>query len=75
MLKKNKKQKMYMFDYKIYWKDGTKTLGEVIDSFLSPAEIFLSNKITIYGSGKATYYNADEIKQIEVTNLLEKVDE
>lgn len=75
MKKNKKKQKNYNFNFKIYWKDGSTTTGEVIDSSLSPTEILLSDAMTIYGSGKAFYYNLKEIKQVEVTDLVEKVQE
>lgn len=73
MLKK-KTKKIYNFNYTIYWKDGTNTTGEVINSNLTPTEILLSDRMTIYSSGKAYYYNLNEIKQVEVINLVEKVE-
>ena len=76
MLKiKKKEHKVYDFNYTIYWKDGSKTEGIVENSNFDPADTFLTGKMTYYSSGKGYYYNIEEIKQIEVTNMLEKVEE
>lgn len=73
MFKKLKKQIIYDFKYKIYWKDGSSTEGEIKNSSFDPADIFLTRKITAYGNGIWTYYNLDEIKQIEITDFVEKI--
>lgn len=72
MLKiKNKKE--YSFKYVIYWKNGTKTAGEIKNSCLHPYRIFLKNKMTLFGNKCLNYYNKKEIIQIAITDLLEKV--
>lgn len=73
MLKiKRKKPMEYDFKFKIYWKDGKQTEGEITNSGFEPVDIFLTGKMTYFGN-KCVYYNLDAIKCIEITNLVEKV--
>lgn len=73
--KKNKKEKVYDFKYKIYWKNGSITEGDITNSILAPEVIFLENKFTYFSKGTCTYFNSNEIRQIEIFDLIEKVDE
>ena len=66
------KKKVYDFDYKIYYKNGNVTTGNITCSELAPERIFLGKKMTYFGSGTCAYYNEDEICQIEIFNLSEK---
>lgn len=70
-----KKQKVYDYNYTVYWKDGTNTVGKVENSNIDPANLFLTGKMTYYSDGKGYYYNLDEIKIIEVTDLVKKVEQ
>lgn len=74
---KNKKTKVKIYDFKfeILWNNGTSTSGEITGSHLKPHDIFLTNKMTYFTTKKAVYYNRDEIKQIEIKDLEEKVEE
>lgn len=72
MLKKLKKQISYDYKYKIYWKDGSVTEGEITNTSFDPTDTFLTGKMTTYDNGVWTYYNLDEIKQIEITNFVKK---
>lgn len=72
--KKKVKVKVYDFKYEILWNNGTSTFGEVTNSELEPQDILLTNKMT-YFNNTASYFNKDEIKQIEIKDLVEKVEE
>lgn len=72
---RKKKQKIYDFNYTIYWKNNSETVGRIENSELEPFDIFLTNKMTYFGNGVASYYNADAIKFIEITDYVEKVGE
>lgn len=72
--KKKEKTKIYDFKYEILWNNGTTTFGEITNSELEPYDIFLTNKMTYFGN-MASYFNKDEIKQIEIKDLVEKVEE
>ena len=73
MLKK-KKKKIYDFKYIIHWKDGTRTIGEITHSELPPEDIFLTDTFTYFAKGISAYFNTKEIKQLEITDLVEKVE-
>lgn len=70
-----KKKKIYDFKYTIYWKNETTTKGRIENSYIDPYNTFLTGKMTYFGDGNCNYYNPDEIKQIEVTDFIEKVEE
>lgn len=72
---KIKKNKVYDFKYKIIWKNGRKTYGDITNSQLPPETIFLNNKFTYFAKGKCTYFNESEIQQLEIDDLVEKVEE
>lgn len=72
---KIKKKKLYSFDYEIHWKSGGITKGAIIHSQLPPEKIFLENKITyVSNNNSAWYYNLQDIRNLEITNLIEKVE-
>lgn len=73
--KKKEKVKIYDFKYEILWNNGTSTSGEITNSQIRPYDVFLTNKITYFGNKKAIYFNKNEIKQIEISDLVEKVEE
>ena len=73
--KKNKKVKVYDFKYKIYWNNGSISEGIITNSIVAPEVIFLENKFSYFSTGKCAYFNSNEIKQIEIFDLIEKVDE
>lgn len=75
MLFKKKNKKVYDFKYKIYWNNGCISNGEITNSMLPPEVIFLENKFTYFSAGKCTYFNSNEIRRIEIFDLIEKVDE
>ena len=75
MLFKKKNKKVYDFKYKIYWKNGGISEGNITNSILPPNIIFLENKFTYFSKGKCTYFNSNEIKQIEIFDLVEKIDD
>ena len=75
MLFKKKNKKVYDFKYEIYWNNGSITKGDITNSILAPEIIFLENKFTYFSTGKCTYFNSNEIKQIEIFDLIEKVDD
>lgn len=70
---KNKNKKVYDFKYEIYWNNGSNSKGEITNSMLPPEVIFLENKFTYFSTGKCIYFNSNEIKQIEIFDLIEKV--
>lgn len=70
MLKTKKKE--YSFNYEILFKSGSRIIGEIKNSCLKPFQIFLKNKITIFGDNTYTYYNKKEIAAIRIENLVEK---
>ena len=74
MLFKKKNKKVYDFKYEIYWNNGSITKGDITNSILAPEIIFLENKFTYFSTGKCTYFNRNEIKQIEIFDLIEKVE-
>ena len=71
---KNKKVKVYDFRYEIHWNDGSISEGNITNSMIAPEVIFLENKFLYFSTGKCIYFNRDEIKQIEIFDLVEKVD-
>ena len=73
--KKNKKEKVYDFKYEIYWNNGGISKGNITNSIIAPEVIFLENKFTYFSKGKCTYFNSNEIRQIEIFDLIEKVDD
>ena len=75
MLFKKKNKKVYDFKYEIYWNNGSITKGDITNSILAPEIIFLENKFTYFSKGTCTYFNRNEIKQIEIFDLIEKVDD
>ena len=75
MLFKKKNKKVYDFKYKIFWNNGSISEGEITNSKYPPNVIFLENKFTYFSTGKCTYYNRDEIKQIEIFDLIEKAED
>ena len=75
MLFKNKNKKVYDFKYKIYWRDKSISEGNITNSMFPPEVIFLENKFAYFLGGKCTYFNSDDIKQIEIFDLIEKVDD
>ena len=75
MLFKKKNKKVYDFKYEIYWNNGGISKGEITNSMLPPEVIFLENKFTYFSTVKCTYFNSNEIRQIEIFDLIEKVDE
>ena len=71
--KRNKnKSKAYDFKYKIYWRDGSVSEGNITNSMFPPEVIFLENKFICFSGGKCAYFNSDDIKQIEIFDLVEK---
>lgn len=75
MLFKNKNKKVYDFKYEICWNNGSVSQGCITNSKLAPEVIFLENKFTYFSTGKCIYFNSNEIKQIEIFDLIEKVSE
>lgn len=75
MLFKKKNKKVYDFKYEIHWNNGSISKGEITNSMLPPEVIFLENKFTYFSTGKCTYFNSNEIRQIEIFDLIEKVDD
>ena len=75
MLFKKKNKKVYDFKYKIYWKNGSVSSGKITNSKLLPNVIFLENKFAYFSKGTCTYFNSNEIRQIEIFDLVEKVSE
>lgn len=75
MLFKKKNKTVYDFKYKICWNNGSVSEGEIINSMFAPEVIFLENKFTYFLTGKCTYFNNNEIRQIEIFDLIEKVDD
>lgn len=72
MIFKRKKVKVCDFKYKIYWNDGSISEGEITNSKFPPSAIFLENKFVYFLAGKGACFNRDEIKQIEIFDLIEK---
>ena len=72
MLFKRKKVKVYNFKYKIYWDDGSVSEGEITNSKFPPDIIFLKNKFICFSGGKCVCFNINEIRQIEIFDLVEK---
>ena len=75
MLFKKKNKKVYDFKYKIYWTNGSITNGDITNSILAPEVIFLENNFTYFSKGTCTYFNSNEIRQIEIFDLIEKADD
>ena len=75
MLFKKKNKKVYDFKYEIYWNNGSITKGDITNSMFAPEVIFLENKFTYFSKGICTYFNSNEIKQIEIFDLIEKADD
>ena len=75
MLFKNKNKKVYDFKYEIHWNNGSVSEGYVTNSKFAPEVIFLENKFAYFSTGKCTYFNSNEIKQIEIFDLVEKVED
>ena len=75
MLFKNKNKKVYDFKYKIYWRDENISEGNITNSILPPEVIFLENKFAYFSTGKCTYFNSNEIREIEIFDLIEKVED
>lgn len=75
MFKKKENKKIYDFKYEIYWNNGSITKGGITNSMIAPEVIFLENKFTYFSTGRCTYFNSNEIKQIEIFDLIEKVDD
>ena len=69
---KNKSKKVYDFKYKIYWRDESISEGNITNSTSSPEVIFLKNRFVCFSGGKCAYFNSDDIKQIEIFDLVEK---
>ncbi len=67
-----KKVKKCDFKYKIYWNNGSISEGEITNSKYPPSAIFLENRFVYFLAGKGAYLNRDEIKQIEIFDLVEK---
>ena len=67
MLFKNKNKKVYDFKYEIHWNNGSVSKGYVTNSKFAPFAYF--------STGKCTYFNSNEIKQIEIFDLVEKVED
>ena len=74
MLRKKINKKVYNFRYKIYWKNGDATEGIIENSEGELLEIFLTNSLTYFSKGVCAYFNSDEIRQIEIYDLVEKVE-
>ena len=75
IFKRKNKSKAYDFQYKIYWKDESISEGNITNSMFPPEVIFLENKFAYFSTGKCTYFNSNEIRQIEIFDLVEKVSE
>lgn len=67
-----KKNKKCDFKYKIYWVDGSISEGEITNSKYPPSAIFLEGKFIYFLAGKGACFNRDEIKHIEIFDLVEK---
>ena len=72
MLFKKKKVKVCNFKYKIYWTDGGISEGEITNSKYPPSAIFLENRFIYFLPGKGACLNKDEIREIEIFDLVEK---
>lgn len=72
---KKKKLKVYDFKYEIFWNNGSITNGEITNSIIKPYDMFLKNKISYFGNEMGVYFNKNEIRQIEIKDLVEKVEE
>lgn len=66
--------KKYDFKYKVYWKNGDITEGSTEGSKLHPAELLLENNFTCFNNNSCVYFNKDEIRNIEITNYIERDD-
>ena len=75
MLFKKKNKKIYDFKYEICWNNGSISEGKITNSILPPEVILLENKFTYFSTGKCIYFNSNEIRKIEIFDLIEKVDE
>ena len=75
MLFKNKNKKVYDFKYEIYWNNGGISKGKITNSMFPPEVIFLENKFAYFSTGKCTYFNSNEIRQIEIFDLIEKIED
>lgn len=73
--KKKEPKKLYDFDYTICFKNNKEITGNIRNSKLKPEKIFLNDAITYFNKGKVYYYNTNEIQILEITNLVEKVEE
>lgn len=49
--------------------------GVIENSSIPPEDIFLDNKLIYFGDGKCLYFNRDKIAFLDITNLVEKVDD
>ena len=74
LFKRKNKSKAYDFKYKIYWRDESISEGSITNSTLPPEIIFLKNKFICFSGGKCAYFNSDDIRQIEIFDLVEKGD-
>ena len=72
LFKRKNKSKAYDFKYKIYWRDESISEGNITNSTLLPEVIFLENKFICFSGGKCAYFNSDDIRQIEIFDLVEK---
>ena len=72
MLFKKKKVKLCDFKYKIFWNDGSISEGEITNSKYPPSAIFLEGKFIYFLAGNGACLNRDEIRQIEIFDLIEK---
>ena len=69
------KKKEYSFNYEILFKSGSKVIGKIENSILTPYQLFLKNKMTIFSNGTYTYFNIKEIASIIITDLTEKIED
>ena len=74
IFKRKNKSKVYDFKYKIYWRDESISEGNITNSMLPPEIIFLKNKFICFSGGKCACFNSDDIRQIEIFDLVEKGD-
>ena len=74
IFKRKNKSKAYDFKYKIYWRNESISEGSITNSTLPPEIIFLKNKFICFSGRKCAYFNSDDIRQIEIFELVEKGD-
>lgn len=67
--------KRYDFKYKVYWKNGEVSNGSTENSPMHPKEIFLNNNFICFNNGCCTYFNREEIRNIEITDFKERDEE